>query len=202
MPMTTTHALVPLAGAVAFAKRPIPWRLVIAAMIASSLPDSDGFWSHFLHVPPASIFAHRGAAHSLFAALCCGLVASVFHKWLRVPALTAGVIIGASMASHGILDMMTDMGKPVAYLWPLSSVRLFADWRPIHSGQVHWAHLFIQAFVRLRSELFQLIIPMFVIAIIVRVIRQIVANSASGNGIEDAARTAADGSARPISENS
>ena len=174
MPMTTTHALVPLAGAVAFAKRPIPWRLVIVAMFASSLPDADGVWNHFLHLPSASIFSHRGAAHSLFVALCGGLVASVFYKWLRVRPLTAGVVIAASMASHGILDMMTDMGKPVAYLWPLTSVRLFADWRPIHSGQVHWAHVFIQAFARLRSELLQLIIPMFAIAVVIRGIRSIV----------------------------
>ena len=168
MPMTTTHALVPLAAAVAFAKRPVHWKLVIAAMVAASLPDADGIWSHFLHPAPASVLSHRGAAHSLFAALFAGLIVSPFHKWFQVRPLTAGVVIAASMASHGILDMMTDLGKPVAYLWPLSSVRLFADWRPIHSGEVHWAHLLIQAFARLNSELWQLIVPMFVIAIAVR----------------------------------
>ena len=173
MPMTTTHALVPLAAAVAFANRPFNWRLVITAMIAASVPDADGIWSHFIHPPPASFLAHRGAAHSLFAALLAGLVASGFHKWLRVGPLAAGVVVAASMASHGILDMMTDMGKPVAYLWPLSSVRLFADWRPIHSGQVHWAHLIVQAFARLNSELWQLIVPMFVIGLAIRGVRTI-----------------------------
>lgn len=173
MPMTTTHALVPLAAAVAFADRPFNWRLVITAMIAASAPDADGLWSHFFHPPPASFLAHRGAAHSLFAALVAGLVASGLYKWLRVRPLTAGVVVAASMASHGILDMMTDMGKPVAYLWPLSSVRLFADWRPIHSGQVHWAHFIIQAFARLNSEIWQLIVPMFAIAVVVRGIRTV-----------------------------
>ena len=202
MPMTTTHALVPFAGAIAFANRPIPWRLVIAAMIASSLPDADGVWSHFLHLPSVSIFSHRGAAHSLFAALCGGLLASMFHRWLRVPALTAAVVIAASMASHGILDMMTDLGKPVAYLWPLSSVRLFADWRPIHSIEVHRAHLFIQAFVRLRSELLQLIIPMFVIAIVIRGVRLMLARTGIGNVVAIRARAGAEGAAHPIEEHS
>ena len=137
-------------------------------MAAAAAPDADGLWSHFFHPAPTSILAHRGAAHSLFAALCAGMIASAFYKLLRVRPLTAGVVIAASMASHGILDMMTDLGKPVAYLWPLSSVRLFADWRPIHSGQVHWAHFIIQAFARLYSELWQLIVPMFVIALAVR----------------------------------
>lgn len=36
MPMTTTHALVPLAAALAFVEPPIPWRLVIVAAVASA----------------------------------------------------------------------------------------------------------------------------------------------------------------------
>ena len=74
----------------------------------------------------------------------------------------------AAMASHGILDMMTDSGQPVAYLWPLSSVRLFADWRPIHSGHVLMAHLVRDIFERFVVDLTQLILPMFIIASAVR----------------------------------
>lgn len=171
MPMTTTHALLPLAGALAFAKRPVPWKLVITAAFAAAAPDLDGASTHFWHIAPTSIFSHRGAAHSLFVALAAGLLAAAFHKRLDVRPLTAGVVVAAAMASHGLLDMMTDAGRPVAYLWPLSSARLFADWRPIHSGPVHMAHLFGQALARLQSELWQLIIPMFAIALIVRACR-------------------------------
>ena len=149
MPMTTTHALLPVAVAVAVAKRPIPWKLVIVAAIAAAAPDVDGAFKHVWHLSPASIYGHRGAAHSLFVALAAGIIAAVLHKRLGVRPLTAGVIIFAAMASHGLLDMMTDAGQPVAYLWPLSSDRLFADWRPIHSGPVHMAHLFSDGFARL-----------------------------------------------------
>ena len=172
MPMTTTHALVPLAAALAFSKRPVPWKLVAAAAFAAAAPDLDGLSKHFLHLTPWSIYAHRGAAHSLFVALAAGLLAAIFHRRLEVRALTAGVVIAASMASHGFLDMMTNQGMPVAYLWPLSSTRLFADWRPIRSGPVHMVHLFSNALARFHSELVQLIIPMFVVALAVRFCRE------------------------------
>ena len=173
MPMTTTHALLPLAAAAAFVKRPVPTALLIVAAFAAAAPDLDGLVSHIWRLPPSSIYVHRGAAHSLFVALAAGLLATAFHKRLNVRPLTAGVVVAAAMASHGLLDMMTDSGRPVAYLWPLSSVRLFADWRPIHAGPVHMAHFFSQSTARLWSDLWQLIIPMFAIALAVRAARAV-----------------------------
>lgn len=170
MPLTTTHALVPLAATLAFVKPPIPWKLVIVAAFAAAAPDVDAIFKHLLHVAPNSIWAHRGATHSLFIALAFGLLAVLLHRQLEVRPLTAGVVVAAAMASHGPLDMMTASGQPVAYLWPLSSVRLFADWRPINSGEVHMAHLFAQTSTRFVVELWQLIIPMFVFAVIVRIL--------------------------------
>jgi len=168
MPMTTTHALVPLAAALAFSDRPVRWRLVAAAAVAAALPDADWVAHHFFRVSQASIYSHRGASHSLFAALAVGLLAAALHKWLKVGALTAGVAVAAAMASHGILDMMTSSGRGIAYLWPLTSVRLFADWRPLQSSPVHMAHLVPQALARLAIELRQIIVPMFALAIAVR----------------------------------
>jgi hypothetical protein len=104
----------------------------------------------------------------LFVALGAGLLASFPHRQFGVRRLTAGVVVAAAMASHGLLDMMTDSVQPVAYLWPLSSVRLFADWRPIHSSEVHMAHLFAQTLARFGTELWQLIIPMFALAAAIR----------------------------------
>ena len=176
MPMTTTHALVPLAVAVAVARKPVAWKLIIAASVAAAAPDLDGLAHHLFGLPTTSIYSHRGAAHSLFAAILAGLIAATFHKRLGTRPLTAGVIIFAAMASHGALDMMTDSGRPVAYLWPLSSARLFADWRPIHTSPVHMAHLVAQSFERLELELRELIIPMFAIAFGVRGIRNLFDN--------------------------
>ncbi|MGN6590879.1 MAG: metal-dependent hydrolase [Sphingomicrobium sp.] len=173
MPMTTTHALLPVAAAVAFADRPVPWRLIFVAAFASAAPDIDGLFKHFLGILPTSVYGHRGASHSLFAALAAGVAAAAAHRWLGVRPLVAGVCVALAAGSHGILDMMTDSGDPVAYLWPVSSVRLFADWRPIHSGPVEMAHLFQQLFARLVIDLGQLILPAFVLAFMVRAVRNL-----------------------------
>jgi len=176
MSMTTTHALVPLAATLAFARRPIPWKLVVAAAIAAAAPDVDTVTKFIVHLPPMSIYSHRGAAHSLFVALAAGLFASLFHRFLGVRPLTAGVVIAASMASHGIIDMMTNAGLPVAYLWPLSSARLWADWRPLQSAEVHRVHFIWNVLVRLRIEVVQIIIPMFAAAVGIRGARTLLSN--------------------------
>jgi inner membrane protein len=175
MPLTTTHALVPLAGAIIFAKKPVSWRLVAASTFAAAAPDLDlvtnPIWGAPWGLPTASIYAHRGAAHSLFTALLAGLIAAIFHKGLRARPLTAGVAVGSAMASHGLLDMFTDFGSPVAYLWPVSSVRLNADWRPIHSSPVILGHLRTEFLERQSYELWHLILPMFAIALALRFAR-------------------------------
>lgn len=174
MPMTPTHALVPIAAAVALSNRPVSWRLVAAAAIAAALPDADWVMHHIFRVPEASVYSHRGAAHSLFVALAAGLIAAGFHRQLKVRALTAGVVVAAAMGSHGLLDMLTDSGQGVAYLWPVSSIRLFADWRPLHSIPVHMVHVLADGFRRLVFELRQLILPMFGLAIAIRLGRMAV----------------------------
>lgn len=171
MPLTTTHLLVPLAGAVAFARTPVRWKLILAAAIASAAPDVDALANPIWGLPASSIYTHRGVTHSLFVAVAAGLIAAIFHKRLNVRPLTAGLVVGAAMASHGLLDMMTDYGLPVAYLWPLSSARVYADWRPIHSGPLELVHLSTQLLPRLKSELWQLILPMFASAIALRISR-------------------------------
>ncbi len=42
-----------------------------------------------------------------------------------------GVVAGLVIASHGALDMLTDGGSGIAWLWPFSDARLFAPWRPL-----------------------------------------------------------------------
>lgn len=171
MPMTTTHALLPVAAALAFAERPVPWKLVLAAAIAAAAPDVDGLFKHFFGIMPTTPYGHRGAAHSLFTAIAAGFVAAFFHKALGVRPLVAGVLVGSAMASHGLLDMMTNSGDPVAYLWPLSSTRLFADWRPIHSSQLNFHNLPQDILARIAVDVRQVVLPMFAAALGVRGVR-------------------------------
>jgi inner membrane protein len=188
MPLTTTHAMVPLAAALAGSQSLRLSPLLVAATAAAAVPDADVLVQHFARLASTSAYAHRGATHSLFAALAAGLLAAIFHKPLKAPPVKAGAAVAAAMASHGLLDMMTNGGVAVAYLWPLSSTRLFADWRPIHSSEVHLAHLVAQAAPRQAYELVHLIVPMFVIALLFRAARAGLGKRRAGGDATSAAR--------------
>jgi inner membrane protein len=41
------------------------------------------------------------------------------------------VIVTLVIASHGLLDALTDGGLGAALLWPFSDERFFAPWRPL-----------------------------------------------------------------------
>lgn len=100
------------------------WRWMLAFSALSMLPDADVI-AFALRIPYSAPFGHRGASHSLLAALACGALAAALGTW-RLGALVAGVV-----ASHGLLDTLTDGGLGVALLWPFSLERFFAPVRPL-----------------------------------------------------------------------
>src|SRR5581483_6971382 len=77
-------------------------------------------------VPYAAPFGHRGATHSIAAALLLALIVAGVTRRAR-----PGLIALAVALSHPLLDMLTDGGLGVALFWPLSNARYFAPWRPI-----------------------------------------------------------------------
>ena len=91
----------------------------------SMLPDADVV-SVALGIPYESQFGHRGASHSLLVAL---FVASV--AWGATRSFRTGLLVLGTVASHGLLDTLTDGGCGVALLWPFSKERYFAPWNPI-----------------------------------------------------------------------
>lgn len=174
MPLSTTHALVPVAAAVAVSRPLAHWRLVAFAAVAAMAPDLDAIANPLFGLQANSIYSHRGFTHSLFVAMGAGIFAAAIHRRLRVRPLTAAAVVGGAMATHGLMDMMTDSGSPVAILWPLSSTRLYADWRPIHGGELELSHLATQLPPRLEAELWQLILPMFAVVIAIRGCRALI----------------------------
>jgi inner membrane protein len=94
----------------------------------SMLPDLDviAFW---LGIPYGAPFGHRGATHSLVFAAAAGIIAVLIA---RAPdRRRVGLLAFAVVASHGLLDALTDGGRGVALLWPFSAERHFAPIRPI-----------------------------------------------------------------------
>jgi inner membrane protein len=174
MPLSTTHALVPVAAAIAVSRPLAHWRLVAFAAVAAMAPDLDAIANPMFGLQADSIYSHRGFTHSLFIAMGAGILAAIIHRRLRVRPLTAAAVVGGAMASHGLLDMMSDTGLPVAILWPLSATRLYAHWRPIHGGELELSRWATQLPPRLETELWQLILPMLAAALAIRGCRTLI----------------------------
>ena len=96
----------------------------------SLLPDIDviGFAMGVSYADP---WGHRGATHSLAMALAVGLAIGAVAAGLKRPGRRVALVATAVLASHALLDTMTDGGLGCALLWPISLTRYFAPWRPI-----------------------------------------------------------------------
>ena len=106
----------------------------------SLLPDADVIAFAF-GIPYGAPFGHRGAFHSVAIGLALGILAGLVgralgHRWGRTTLLAVPVAV-----SHGLLDTLTDGGRGIAVLWPLTGERFFAPWQPIPVSPIGWAVL-------------------------------------------------------------
>jgi inner membrane protein len=106
----------------------------------SLLPDADvvGFR---LGVPYEAPWGHRGATHSFAFAIGVSLVAYVVAKAARFDARRTALLVLAVVASHPLLDTLTDGGLGCALLWPFSDERFFAPWTPLPVAPIGRAFL-------------------------------------------------------------
>jgi inner membrane protein len=105
------------------------WAMTALAAL-SLLPDADvvGF---SLGIPYGAPWGHRGATHSLLVAVVLGGLAGLLARRVGLPRARTALVVGAVVASHGLLDALTDGGRGAALLWPFSHARLFAPVRPL-----------------------------------------------------------------------
>lgn len=93
-----------------------------------------------------------------------GLGVAVAAKAMRLPALPIAVTIAVVVASHGLLDTLTDGGKGIALLWPLSNERYFAPWRPIPVAPIG-ARIFSTSGLELMAREALLFLPLIVVGL-------------------------------------
>jgi inner membrane protein len=127
-----------------------PVTIITFAALALA-PDLDlvtSLWG----VPPNTPFAHRGITHSLsFALAVAGLVALLYRGSTGRKVLAGGIAL-AALASHGVLDTMSQLGNGPMLLWPFSAQSYEFIWRPI-PGVLNAAHyLTVQAIPTLIVE--------------------------------------------------
>jgi inner membrane protein len=98
--------------------------------VLSLLPDADviGFSVGVRYADP---WGHRGATHSFAAALVVGVLCGLAARLFGRPAARTALLASAVLASHALLDTLTDGGLGCALLWPFDQTRYFAPWRPI-----------------------------------------------------------------------
>ena len=129
-----TARLYPVAAArISPDQRPSPPLSLSSALFWSAvsfLPDADvvGF---AMGVGYPDEWGHRGAAHSLVFAVAVGAIIGAAAPLCRRPAIRTGVLAMLALASHPLLDTLTDGGLGCALFWPFDLTRYFAPWNPI-----------------------------------------------------------------------
>ena len=124
------HVAVGLTAARSSEGRASRWPSLLFWSALSLLPDIDvvGFMRG---VPYGAPWGHRGATHSLTLAVAGGVVVGLAARWFKRPVARTMAFAVVVLASHGLLDTMTDGGLGIALLWPFSLTRFFAPWTPI-----------------------------------------------------------------------
>lgn len=111
----------------------LPGLMVVLSGLAL-LPDADVI-AFALGIPYRAPFGHRGASHSLICALVCGVLGMFLlyrdQHGTWGSRLRLGLFLSGVVASHGLLDTLTDGGLGVALAWPFDLTRYFAPIRPI-----------------------------------------------------------------------
>lgn len=124
MPTILTHPAVPIALGVGLGAGRVSRPLLLTGVVLSILPDIDVLAFKY-GIPYAAQFGHRGMTHSLFAALIVSLIVAWLLRYRGEKFSVAFAFLFAAMASHGILDALTDGGLGIAFFWPFSTERYF-----------------------------------------------------------------------------
>jgi inner membrane protein len=144
-------------------RRPLTWSMAAWSAL-SMLPDADvvGFSLGVRYEDP---WGHRGATHSFaFAAVVGSAIGLVAARRLKQPLARTVMFTCAVLASHPLLDTMTDGGLGCALFWPFDLTRYFAPWRPIQVAPIGLAFFTPYGAMVALSELV-LFLPLFVYAL-------------------------------------
>jgi inner membrane protein len=116
------------------------WSSLTAWSALSLLPDLDVIGFSF-GIRYGDVWGHRGAAHAFLISIAVGLAAGLIARGVDRSRLRLALFATVVIASHPILDTMTDGGLGCALLWPFSLTRYFAPWRPIPVAPIGSAFL-------------------------------------------------------------
>ena len=156
------HVAVGMAAARVYEGRRPSWRSAVAWSAVSMLPDADviGFSLGVRYEDP---WGHRGATHSFAFAVIVGIAAGLIARRFKRPALRTALFAAVVLATHPLLDTLTDGGLGCALFWPFDLTRYFAPWQPIQVAPIGLAFLSPYGAIVALSEIV-LFLPLFVFA--------------------------------------
>jgi inner membrane protein len=108
----------------------VSWSTLAMWSAASLLPDLD-FIGLAFGVPLDATWGHRGATHSFAFAISVGLATALVVRRRGQPAARIGIGVALVVASHPILDAMTNHGPGCALFWPFDATKYLAPWTPV-----------------------------------------------------------------------
>jgi inner membrane protein len=166
-------------------RKPAFW---LAVLLGSSLPDVDviGF---SLGIHYGDLWGHRGMTHSLlFAAIVAFCMAAYITARDRSLTSPTGsrqsarnfleervrliLLFFVIVASHGVLDALTNGGLGVAFFSPFDTTRYFFPWRPIRVSPIGTGAFFTgRGWLVLQSEILWVWIPALAIVICISALR-------------------------------
>src|SRR5687767_13194327 len=136
----------------------------------SFLPDADviGF---SLGVRYEDEWGHRGATHSFVFSLAVGAAIGLAAPLFRRQRLRTGVMASLVLASHALLDTLTNGGLGCALFWPFDQARYFASWTPIPVSPIGLGYLSPYGMFVAATEL-AMFAPLLWYALVPRTIRE------------------------------
>ncbi|MGB0712717.1 MAG: metal-dependent hydrolase [Gammaproteobacteria bacterium] len=177
-----THALVAVAVVGALGPRRPRTGLFVAGMALAMAPDLDvlGFP---LGIEYSAPWGHRGLTHSLLFALLIGSLSALVlcrsPTGAGPPANPRGqcahlaLILSVCMASHGLLDMLTNGGLGVALFAPFDPGRMFFAVNPLQVSPIGFHGWSLErTWAIARSELLWVGLPALAVAVTIRLMRR------------------------------
>jgi inner membrane protein len=157
-----SHAVAALGIGACFYQPRTPKRVWVIGALCSVIPDLDVIGFAF-GIRYGDFWGHRGFTHSLaFAVLLASVVALLAFRQ-AVPdfgGLSLWTYFFLAIASHGLLDAMTDGGLGVAFFSPFQNTRYFLPWRPMRVSPIGVSDFFTHRGLEVvNSELFWIWLP-------------------------------------------
>ena len=153
----------------------MPARYWVTVAILAALPDLDVV-VYPLGLNAPHVLGHRGITHSLpFAAAFAALVVwLVFRdaRW-RAAWTRLWLVFFAALASHAVLDAMTNGGQGIAFFAPFSDARWHFPWQPILVSPIGVRAFFSRDGLDvLQNEAVWVWLPSALIAVAARLVRR------------------------------